>query len=153
MGANAKQAELFHHDYLADARDWIPARLLIREIEEEIQEQRSHLLMRLAHWVLAVNVFKQVRERLMVLRDPGPRDIEFHDALCSVLIGLGKTLVLDLQEHSLIDPAHVGLKFQDIVAAVRELQYHHRSWHGEMTDERRSDILSRCFPGAARQPA
>jgi hypothetical protein len=145
MPATATPQELFHEDYQADPKDWQPAKLLIEEIEREITERRTHLLRRLSMWIFAHRVIQSLEDRRLVLRTPGPRDLEFHRAFITFLLGVGEMLILELKEHDEVDPQHIGLRFEDVAAMVQGLRDDLQMWHGDMTEARRKEILHDVF--------
>lgn len=146
--APAHQAELplNHEDHHADPKDWIPVKLLCDEIEMELAESRAHLLRKLTGWLLGLRVFRRVESYRMYRAEPlAPRELEFHRALLTFLLGAGEMLLLNLRSHEDIDPNWVGLSFDDVKATVAELRSDLTMWHGDMTDGRRTQILSDVF--------
>lgn len=140
------EPDLFHSDFNTDPRDWQAVRLLCDELEAEMAERRRHLLRRLCDWLTLLSVFRAIEERKIILADPGHRDMEFHRALLTSLLGSGELLLVDLREHTKVDPEHVGISFKDFEAHVTQLRYDLRMRHGDMTDAGRQQILSDVFP-------
>ncbi len=141
----AAQQELLN--YNPECPDWVAVKILIDEVDEEISARRSHLLFRLNAWLLAIRIFKRIEERKLILCDPAPRDIEYHRAFTSLLLGHGEVLLLELKRHQEIDPENIGVRFEDISAYVDDLRYDQRSRYGDMTEARRDDILREVFGG------
>lgn len=81
----------------------------------------------------------------MVAADPTMRDKKYHRAMMEFLIGCGAVLVLELECHKQIDPSHIGVPFESVLAALQELRDDLRMWHGDMTAPRRAEILSDVF--------
>src|SRR5260221_6792226 len=117
----AAQGELLN--YNPESPDWVAVKILIDEVDQEITARRSHLLYRVTAWLLAIRIFKRVEERKIVLAEPAPRDIEYHRAFTSLLLGHGDFLLLELRKHEEIDPENIGVRFEDVAAHVEELRY------------------------------
>lgn len=142
----AVDQDLFNSDFRCDPRDWQAVRLLCDELEAEMAENRRHLLRRLCDYLTLLAVFRSVESRKMVQSTPGLRDKEFHRAILSFLLGSGEMLLLDLKEHTQIDPINVGVDFHDFAATIQQLRYDMRLHHGDMTTARRASILNDVFP-------
>ena len=130
-----------------DPKDWVPVKMLLQEMEKELVERRMHLLRRLATWLNAVAIFKRIEHRKIIAVE-GPvshRDLEFHRALLTLLLGLGENLVLELKDHRKIDPENIGLKFEDVLAMVEEMRMDYQTFHGGMTEAKRDTVLSDVF--------
>ncbi|MEM1085958.1 MAG: hypothetical protein AAGI48_17750 [Verrucomicrobiota bacterium] len=144
---NQRQLAFEEREFAADPRDWCALRLLIEEIDEDMRERRKHLLLRTAQWLMAHDVFRKIEARKMVRAQPHPRDLEYHNTLASSLVGAGKMLLMQLQEHHDIDPLHIGIRFEDIRTMVIAVERDYNQWHSGMTDERRKSILKDVFGG------
>ena len=81
----------------------------------------------------------------MVASDPTLRDKKYHRAMMEFLIGSGAVLLLELECHKQIDPNHIGVPFESVVAQLQELRDDLRMWHGDMKPKRRDEILSAVF--------
>jgi len=132
-------------EYKVDERDWSAVRLLVEELEQELAEKRNHLLYRITAWYFGLKVFKRVESEKMVLRQPVERDSKYHKAIIAFLRGCGEVLLVELSTHQEIDPVRVGINFADLAAMVEELKISEREWYGDMTEERRVEILNNVF--------
>jgi len=132
-------------EFEIDPKDWIPALLLQADLERELAEKRNHLLRRLSTWYSLITIFKRLERERMVAAEPTLRDKKYHRAMMEFLIGSGAVLVLELECHKQIDPNHIGVPFESVVARVAELRDDLRMWHGDMTAPRRAEILSDVF--------
>ena len=116
------QAELFGcgGDFAVDPKDWLQVQLLLQELEKELVERRWVLLRRLSTWLTSVAIFKRIEARKIIAVEGkiSHRDMEYHRALLTLLLGLGENLMLELKDHKKVDPANLGLKFEDVVAMV-----------------------------------
>lgn len=152
--ATVEDQELFGAggEFATDPRDWIPVKLLLQELEKELVERRMHLLRRLATWLNAITIFKRIEERkiIAIAGQVGHRDLEYHRALLTLLLGLGENLVLELKDHRKTDPENIGLSFNDVVSMVDEMRLNLHTFHGGMTETRRSSILNDVFGIASR---
>lgn len=119
----------------------------MEEIDEEMQQQRKHLLMRMAQWLMAHDVFRKIEKRKMILTDPGKRDLEYHNTISSSLFGSGKMLIIQLKEHEEIDPKHLGVRFEDLRATVIAVERDYMQLHSGMTEPRKQQILKNVFGG------
>lgn len=134
-------------EFSSDPKDWFALGLLMEEIDDEMRQQRKHLLMRLAQWLVAHDVFRKIERRKMIQTDPGARDLEFHNILASSLMGSGKMLLRQLRDHTEIDPKHLGVRFDDLRATVVSVEMDYLQWHGGMTQQRQKQILDDVFGG------
>src|SRR5207253_339541 len=107
--------------------------------------KRNHLLRRLSTWYSLITIFKRLERDRMVAAEATLRDKKYHRAMMEFLIGSGAILVLELECHKQIDPNHIGVPFESVVAQVAELRDDLRMWHGDMTAPRRAEILSDVF--------
>lgn len=146
MPATFEQPSLFgHDDFASDPKDWVPAMMLASDLEREIAERRVHLLRRLAAWYSLIRVFRRIEDEQMVRKEADRRDLEYHRALISFIVGAGEMLVMELGNHTKIDPEHIGVGFKDVQAQLEELREDLRMWHGGMTAARRENILRDVF--------
>ena len=132
-------------EYKVDERDWSAVKLLVEEFEQELAQRRSHLLFRITGWYFALKVFKRVESERMVLKEPLERDLKYHRAMLSFLKGCGELLLVELKNHTEIDPQIVGINYADFAAIVEELRMSERELYGDMKDSRRAEILSDVF--------
>ena len=132
-------------EFASDPKDWMALRMLLDEIDKEMRLQREALLMRVAQWLIAHNIFRKVEKKKLIMTEPGARDMEFHDTLASGLVGSGKLLILELREHTEVDPRHLGLRFEDFRATVAAVERDLAMWHSGMTEKRAEAILTSTF--------
>lgn len=132
-------------EFGVDEQDWAAVKLLTDELEEELAERRNHLLFRISIWHISVRVFKKTELRKMVLRDASDRDKTYHRALLGFLKGYGELLLMELGRQNATDSNSIGIPFEDFAASVEELRYAEREKYGDMTDERKREILLNVF--------
>jgi hypothetical protein len=142
MEAKTQQDEF---EYRVDERDWSAVRLLVEELEQELAERRNHLLFRITAWYFALKVFKRVESNKVVLKEPLERDTKYHKAMLAFLRGCGEMLLVELGNHQDIDPQRVGITYADLAAMIEELKMSEREWYGDMTKDRRTEILTNVF--------
>lgn len=139
----AAQQELL--SYNPESPDWVAVKILLNEVDEEIAARRSHVLFRLSAWLLALRIFRRIEQRKFILTEPVARDIDYHHAFLSLLLGQGDILLLELKRHEDSEPEAIGIPFADVLAQVEELRYDQISRYGDMTEERRAAILREVF--------
>jgi hypothetical protein len=139
------QTPLLDLDYAVDQSDWFAVKLLIDEIERDINERRRALLFRMAVWFSAVRVFRNVEARRMLGEDPTTRDRLYHRGILAFLKGSGEMLVVELRRHSEIDTRQIGVSHADLDACVEDLRLSEAEWYSDMTGARRNEILADVF--------
>lgn len=106
-----------------------------------------HLLRRLSTWLNSVSIFKRVEGRRIIAQEGkvSHRDAEHHRALLTLLLGLGENLLIELREHKKVDPEHIGLKFEDILAMVEGMRMDLAMYYGGATEARKAQIFADVF--------
>ena len=132
-------------DYRIDERDWSAVKLLVEELKQELAEQRNHLLFKITGWYFAMKVFKRVEAEKMVVGTPQDRDFKYHKAMLAFLRGCGEVLLVELSAHQEVDTAKLGMSYADLQAMVEELKISERERYGDMTANRRAEILDDVF--------
>ena len=132
-------------EHKIDERDWSAVKLLVEELKEELAERRSHLLFRLSGWYFAIKVFKRVEAEKIVIKEPADRDLTYHRAMLAFLRGCGEMLLVELRNHTAIDPNQIGISYGDLAAMVEEFRMSERERYGDMKDVRRVEILNDVF--------
>src|SRR5882724_1220240 len=115
MSSSATQADL---NFSIEHPDWVALKLLLGKIDEELAQQRKHLLMKLSDWYLAIGLFQDFEDRRLYQGEPVERDREYHRVFLTQLLSQGETLALELRRHEEIDPKHIGLNLSDVEATV-----------------------------------
>ncbi len=141
----AAQTPLLDLDYTVDQSDWFAVKLLIDEIERDINERRRALLFRMAVWFSAVRVFRNVEARRMLGDDPTNRDRLYHRGILAFLKGAGEMLIVELRRHAEIDTRQIGVSHADFEACVEDLRLSEAEWYSDVTPARRNQILSDVF--------
>ena len=140
-------------EYKVDERDWSAVKLLVEELEQELAQRRNHLLFRITAWYFANKVFKRVESEKMVLKTPSERDSKYHRAMLAFLRGCGEVLIVELGNHTEIDPQRIGISYANFSAMVEDLRMSERQWYGDMTSSRRAEILNDVFGTAMTSSA
>ena len=120
-------------------------KMLLDEFESELSEKRTALLSRLSVWKMAVRILKRSTSDKMILRTPSQRDYDYHKATLGYLKGTGLLLQGELKRHQSVDPANIGVTYEDFAAMVAELEYQEREWYGDMTTPFRDQVLADVF--------
>jgi hypothetical protein len=142
MSSPATQADL---NFSIEHPDWVALKLLLGKIDEELSQQRKHLLMKLSDWYLAIDLFRDFEDRRLYQNEPTERDREYHRVFLTQLLSQGETLALELRRHDEIDPKHIGLNLADVEATVRYLRDSFSSWFTELKDVRKEEVLKEVF--------
>jgi hypothetical protein len=61
--------------------------------------------------------------------------------LLTSLLGFGESLLLDVLDHTEVDPKHLGLQVEDLRAMVETLRMNYTEWYSDMTPTRRDAAL------------
>ncbi|MBE0545164.1 MAG: hypothetical protein IH623_27825 [Verrucomicrobia bacterium] len=132
-------------DFNIEQPDWVALRLLISKIDEEMAQQRKHLLMKVSNWFLAISLFREFEDKRFFLAEPADRDKEHHRAFLTHLMAQGEMLAMELRKHDDIDPKHIGLELTDIEATVQYLRDCHAGWFTDISDANKERILAEVF--------
>ena len=109
-------------DYKVDERDWSAVKLLVEELEQELAQRRSHLLFRITAWYFALKVFRRVETEKMVLKASLERDSRYNRAVLAFLRGCGEVKLVELKNHTEVDPERIGISYADLSAMVEDLR-------------------------------
>jgi hypothetical protein len=113
---------------------------------------RAHklgLLAALINWVIAVRFFREAESARMYLQEPSGPDRLFHQAMLASLIGEGRRLLAQIHARGGLPDNEMGMKPQDVDAMAEELENTRVQWYGDMTDERRRQVLEEVFRAEA----
>jgi hypothetical protein len=142
MNHTVAQADL---DFNIEQPDWVALKLLIAKIDEELAQERKHLLMKLSNWFLALQFFRDFEDKRFFLAEPSDRDREYHRVFLTHLMAHGELLALELRKHQEIDPKHIGLNQADVDGAVQYLRDCFAEWYSEVSESRKEEILREVF--------
>lgn len=101
-------------------------------------------------WVAAVAFFRKTETQTHYLASPSEDDRRQHKAILAALIAEGERLLARVHEMGGLPENLDGFKTADLDAMVEELRTTNLQWYGDMTPERRDQILKELFNVATR---
>jgi hypothetical protein len=118
---------------------WAPAKHLILGDDPQLR-----VFGEVSVWHRKVELFRKGEDERMVLRDPTPDDLRFHQDLLQRLIVDGEYL-LSLVRQVGWPENEEGIKPDSLAATVELLRADYRGWHEPMPADLRKRILSEVF--------
>jgi len=106
-------------------------------------------LMETVAWMAAIMFFRRTESETMYLAEPTELDRRYHKSLLAALIAEGERLLTRLHRSGGVPKNADGIKAEDIDATVEELRNTQVQWYGDMTPERRAQILAEVFHATA----
>ena len=97
-------------------------------------------------------MFRETERELMILKEPGPDDRNFHKTVLALLIAEGERLRSALERIGTVPANESSITRMDFEAALEHLYDTQAVWHGEMTAERKAEILQGVFHGEGAGP-
>jgi hypothetical protein len=128
-------------------RGWDALVWVLGHNQRDVFEKRYDLSAEVVAWFKGLDMFQEMERERMVLQTPTAADQAAHKALLSLLIGDGERLRESLGRENGFDEDESGITMSDFVATLDHLYDEQAVWHGEMTKERKSEILSKIFNG------
>jgi hypothetical protein len=125
-----------------DAVGWV-----VTQNMHDVAERRYGLLPEVVSWFKSLAMFRETEKELMIVKEPTDDDRSFHKTVLAMLIGEGERLRAAVGSSGGLEPNDAGLTSQDFVAALEHLYDTQAVWHGEMTPERKEEILKGIFHG------
>ena len=113
----------------------------------DVADGRYALASELVAWFKSLAMFRETERELMILRQPAPEDLDFHKTVLALVIAEGERLRAMMGDASTPGRDEGTIKREDFVAALAHLYDTQSVWHGEMTGERRTEILEDVFHG------
>lgn len=107
--------------------------------------KRLGLLTETLAWVAAVALFRRIETESHYLAEPTDLDRRYHKSLLAALIAAGERLLTRIFQAGGLPANLDGAKTEDIDAMVEELRNTQAQWYGDMTPERRAQILKEVF--------
>jgi hypothetical protein len=101
-------------------------------------------------WVAAIALFRETETQTHYLVEPDDDDQRQHKTVLAALIAEGERLVTRIHAAGGLPENLDGIKTADVDAMVEELRTTHLQWYGDMTPERREQILQELFDVPAR---
>ncbi len=109
------------------------------------REKRLGLLSETVAWVASLSLFRETETRTHYLHRPTDEDRRRHRTLLAALIAGGERLLERAREVGGLPDNLDGIKTDDLDAMVEELRTTQLQWEGDMTPQRREQILKELF--------
>ncbi len=110
-------------------------------VDFHTREKRLGLLTETLGWVASLALFREAERRTHYLNPPTRKDRRRHKTVLAALIAQGERLLQRAQEAGGLPENLDGIKTSDLDAMVEELRTTQLQWEGDMTPQRRAQIL------------
>ena len=100
-------------------------------------------------WVASLALFRETETQTHYLNPPTSEDRRRHKTVLAALIAEGERLRLRAHDAGGLPENLDGIKTADLDALVEELRTTQVQWEGDMTPQRREQILKQLFDVAA----
>jgi hypothetical protein len=119
-------------------------------VEFHTRRKRLGLLTETLAWVGALALFRETEAQTHYLSEPSSDDQRQHKAILAALIAEGERLLTRIHAANGLPENLDGIKTADVDAMVDELRNTQIQWYGDMTPQRREQILAELFDVPAR---
>ena len=119
-------------------------------VDFHTRAKRLGLLTETLGWVASVALFRETETQTHYLNPPTSEDRWQHKTLLAALIAEGQRLLRRAHAAGGLPKNLDGLKTADLDAMVEELRTTQTQWEGDMTSQRREQILKELFDVAPR---
>ena len=119
-------------------------------VDFHTRAKRLGLLTETLGWVASVALFRETETQTHYLNPPTSEDRRQHKTLLAALIAEGQRLLRRAYAAGGLPKNLDGLKTADLDAMVEELRTTQIQWEGDMTSQRREQILKELFTGLSR---
>ena len=109
------------------------------------REKRLGLLMETFGWIITVAFFRRAESETHYLAEATELDQRYHQSILAALIAEGERMLTRMLLAGGLPQNADGIKTADIDATLEELRNTHAQWYGDMTAERRAQILKEVF--------
>jgi len=114
-------------------------------VEFQTRHKKLGLLTETLVWVAAVALFRETETETHYLNTPTEDDRRQHKTILPALIAEGERLLGRIHAANGLPQNLDGIKTTDVDAMVEELRITNLQWYGDMTAERREEILAELF--------
>ena len=125
-----------------DALGWV-----VTQNMRDLLERRYGLLPEIVSWFKSLAMFRETERETMILKEPSTDHRNFHKTVLALLIAEGERLRAAIEAANGVPPNEPGIKTPDFEAALAHLYDTQAVWHGEMTAQRKAEILEGVFHG------
>lgn len=109
------------------------------------REKRLGLLSETLGWFASVAFFRRAEMETHYLTEPTELDKRFHKSILAALIAEGERLLTQMHLAGSLGENIDGVKAEDVEAGVEELHNTQLQWYGDLTPQRRDQILQELF--------
>lgn len=114
-------------------------------VDFHTRDKKLGLLTETLTWIAAIALFRKAETQTHYLAEPTDDDRRQHKTNLAALIAEGERLLGRIQASGGIPENLDGVKTADVDAMVEELRLTQLQWYGDMTAQRREQILSELF--------
>ena len=114
-------------------------------LDFQSREKRLGLLTETLAWFTCVAFFRRTESETHYLAQPKELDRRYHKSILASLIAQGERVLTRIQQAGGLPENIEGVKAEDVDATVEELRNTQVQWYGDMTPQRREDILREIF--------
>jgi len=119
-------------------------------VDFHARDKKLGLLTEMLAWVATVALFRKTETQTHYVGEPAGDDRRQHKAILAALIAEGERLLARIHTAGGLPDNLDGTKAADVDAMVEELRMTNLQWYGDMTPERREQILTELFDVPAR---
>src|SRR3989442_14934292 len=99
-----------------DALGWV-----VTQNTRDLIDGRYGLLPEVVSWFKSLAMFRETERELMILKEPGPDDRNFHKTVLALLIAEGERLRAALERSGTLPPNESSITRMDFEAALEHL--------------------------------
>jgi hypothetical protein len=125
-----------------DAVGWV-----VKQNTHDVIDRRYGLLPEVVSWFKSLAMFRDAERDLMILKEPTSHDRDFHKTVLALLIAQGERLRVQLAAAGGMGENESGITVADFESALEHLYDTQSDWHGEMTPDRKAEILKGVLHG------
>ena len=125
-----------------DAVEWV-----VTHNMRDVVDRRYGLLPDVVSWFKSLTMFRETERDLMILKEPTAEDQSFHKSVLALLIAEGERLRARVAAAGSLGASESRITPADFEAALEHLYDTQVVWHGEMTAERKREILDGVLHG------
>lgn len=114
-------------------------------LDFQTHEKRFGLATQTVAWFTAVAFFRRTESATHYLAVPTELDQRYHKSVLAGLIAEGERILTRVQHAGGFSDNIDGVKAEDVDATVEELRNTQVQWYGDMTSQRREQILREVF--------
>ena len=110
-------------------------------LDFQSREKKLGLVTETLAWFTSVAFFRRTESETHYLVEPKELDSRYHKSILASLVAQGERLLTRIQQSGGLPENIEGVKVGDVDAAVEELRNTQAQWSGDMTPQRREQIL------------